>query len=658
MLRSGVSRAARPSCGARSWTGVVLLAVITSSAWAQLDQTPYEDPIVTLTASRVSDESRATAADLLLRTEISRPERNAIIRLLTSTGTKPEIRDALLGAFARAALVHEDYEEPLTRLVALGDVEDRPRTLLALSSLGTPSAARVLVDHATPFMPPEVAAAAFDGLIRMTGRADLGQDHENWRAWLAEHEGLDPLDWRRELVRGLTARGERLAAELGRANDSTADAFRRLFLIAPLQDRGPLLAEMVRADDPLRSLGVELVYRELAQNRPVDAQVGIASLEMLGHPSSRTRAEAARLVATLAPEQAGTRLTRALEIETEPDAAAALLSACTRWPRVASVEPALRWMDFGASTRSEAASLLLALDSEGLLTDPSHRRRVANALRAAGPRRLTADGIRLAVRTGDENDREAIAAMITSPDAANRAAAASELARRPEFADRVIAAAERDRELYAAAVAAVISHRPTPAGYAVLRAIEPPSPDARRAGLLAVARSMPPEDVLEVARTRETDPEMRVAVLSTLGTAAATPAERAALNRAKLLLAETQLELARPDAALASLAQVVPAADDTEATEAANALTVVALLWLNRVEEARDRGAGADVWLAALERIGEEPHAAEVARVTLDQFSEVLSDSERSRLRATAAVAKSDLEGPPADAVPAPPSGG
>ena len=474
----------------------------------------------------------------------------------------------------------------------------------------------------------------------MTGRDDLGTDAQAWQAWLNEHASLDELAWRDELIRGLTTRGQQLTGALDRANASTADAFRRLFLIAPFQDRGPLLAEMLRADDPLRSLGVELLYRELAQNRTIDPQVGQAAMEMLGHASASTRAEAARLVATLNPEGAGTRLTRALEIETEPGAAAALLSACARWPRVSAVEPALRWIDFGASTRAEASALLLALDSEGLLTDPVHRRRIAAALRAAGPQRLTADGVRLAVRTGDENDREVIGTMITSPTAANRAAAASELARRPEFADRVILAASRDKELYAAAVAAVVTHRSTPEGYASLREIEAPSADARRAGLLAVARTLSPEAVLEVARLHEPDAELRVAVLSTLGSAAATPAERAAINRAKIMLAETQLELARPDAALASLAQVSPAADDAELSNEALGLTVVALLWLNRIDEARARGASADVWLTALDRIGDEPHAAVVARSALDQFSEVLSESERSRLRATATVAQ------------------
>ncbi|MEO1536053.1 MAG: hypothetical protein AAFS11_10930, partial [Planctomycetota bacterium] len=216
---------------------------------------------------------------------------------------------------------------------------------------------------------------------------------------------------------------------------------------------------------------------------------------------------------------------------------------------------------------------------------------------------------------------------------------AAALARRPEFLGRIVNAAARDPVLYPAAVTAVATHRPTPDGYASLRRIQAPSPNAARTGLLAIARTLAVGDVLEVAQTIETDPEMRVAVLSTVGTAAASPSERSLINQTKLLLAETQLELARPEPALASLAQIVSTSDDIN--RRADEARVTSLLWLNRVDEARAISVGAETWLSALDLFDQEPHAAQVATATLDSFGDVLQPEERSRLTAVAQLAAS-----------------
>ncbi|MEL7485094.1 MAG: hypothetical protein AAFN41_12180, partial [Planctomycetota bacterium] len=492
------------------------------------------------------------------------------------------------------------------------------------------------------FMPSDTSEAAFDGLIRMTGRADLGRDHATWREWLETIEPLDEPRWRFELLQGLRGRTDALDRDLSTSVLATTDIYKRHFRVVPFQDRDGLLAEMLRAGGALQTLGVELLYREIAGNRQIGDVVGEAALEMLASPETQTRIEAARLLTTLRPPQAGTRLTRALEIETEPMPAKALLAACVRWPRVAAVQPALQWIEFGAATRDEAASLLLALDNEGLLTSPPDRQRVAAALRAAGPSRLTPNGLRLVVLTGNDIDREAVAAVIDSPDTETRGAAAAALARRPEFLGRIVNAAARDPVLYPAAVTAIATHRPTPDGYAALRRIQAPTPNAARTGLLAIARTLSVGDVLTVASTTETDPEMRVAVLSTVGTAAASASERSLINETKLLLAETQLELARPEPALASLAQIVSTSD--ELNRRADEARVTSLLWLNRIEEARNVEVGAETWLAAIDLFDQEPHAPQVANATLESFGDVLQPEERSRLTAVAQLAASQDE--------------
>ncbi|MEO0630553.1 MAG: hypothetical protein AAFY46_07465, partial [Planctomycetota bacterium] len=114
------------------------------------------------------------------------------------------------------------------------------------------------------------------------------------------------------------------------------------------------------------------------------------------------------------------------------------------------------------------------------------------------------------------------------------------------------------------------------------------------------------------------------------------------INETKLLLAETQLELARPEPALASLAQIVSTSD--ELNRRADEARVTSLLWLNRIEEARNVEVGAETWLAAIDLFDQEPHAPQVASATLESFGDVLQPEERSRLTAVAQLAASQDE--------------
>ena len=73
------------------------------------------------------------------------------------------------------------------------------------------------------------------------------------------------------------------------------------------------------------------------------------------------------------------------------------------------------------------------------------------------------------------------------------------------------------------------------------------------------------------------------------------------------------------------------------------------LLWLGLPVlgvcfEALDAGAGVDVWLSALDRIGAEPHAEIVAQTALNRFGNVLSTRERDRLQSIITVTEADDE--------------
>ncbi len=639
-----------PRSGAVKALSIALIAGSIAGGIAGPALSQDSSPIDILTTPTATDAVRLDAASTILTQEISSRTMRRMIGILGPNTEDPVAQRLLLLAIAARPVTVPEFEKPLIDLVARGDPSVRPQALLALASAGSWEAARVLVNHAAPFQAPEVSKAAVEALVRMTGRDDLGNDVEEWRRWLDDRSIMKPEEWQAELIRGLTFRIDRLSAQEREATDWAVDGFRRLFMVAPYQDKSPLLAQLLLVDGELRELAIELINRELAQGNQIDEVVGAAAIKLLEHEKPDVRSEAARLIQTLSPPNAGVPVTEALVREVSPVAAAGLLNASAKWPGVAVISPALRWLEFGAATRDSASKLLLSLDTEGLLTSPVDRRRIAAALRAAGPSRLTTDGVRLIIRMGNDDDRDSVAGLLTSGQRDMQAAAAAELARRPEFFDRVVAAAERDPAMFQAAVTAAINHRRTPEGYALIRRIAP-NEASRRSGALSMARSLDPKSVLEVARVHETDPELRIAVLSTIARAASMPDETRDIDQAMILLAETNLELSRPENALTALSSVSPAPSADDASRAVE-LRTVALLWLNRIDEALDAGAGVDVWLTALDRIGAEPHAEIVAQTALNRFGNVLSTRERARLESIVTVTESN------ETSPAPTEGG
>jgi len=603
------------------------------------------EPLDVLLTPTAGEASRLDAASAMLRDEISGREMRKLLKILEPTTDDPVAQRLLLLAIEARPMAPIELEEALIELVARGEPQIRPQALSALASIGTWEAARVLVNHSAPFQATEISRASVAALIKMTGRSDLEDDNDAWRLWLQEHHDLKTIEWQQVLVRGLTHRVGHLDTSERDATTQAVDGFRRLYMVAPYQDKSPLLAELLLVDGELRDLAVELIYRELAQGTQLDGVVGGSAIELLTHADPGVRSEAAKLIQTLSPREAGIPITEALVREASPAAAASILMAASRWPGVAVISPALRWLEFGAATRDASSKLLLALDDEGLLTSPADRRRVASALRAAGPNRLTPDGVKLIVRMGTDDDREAVSVLLNEGSKRDlQIAAASELSRRPEYYDRIIAAAERDPGLYQSAVTAAISHRRNTDGYAIVRRLAP-TQSQREVGTLAMARALEPKYVLEAARIHETDPELRIKMLSTMSRVATTPAEQRDIDQSLILLAETYLELSRPADALGSLQAVSGTPTDDDASKIA-LNSAIAYLWLNRIDEAIDAGASPDAWITALDRIGAEPHAEAVAKVALERFGNVLSTSEQQMLNSIITVTEVETPSP------------
>jgi hypothetical protein len=98
-----------------------------------------------------------------------------------------------------------------------------------------------------------------------------------------------------------------------------------------------------------------------------------------------------------------------------------------------------------------------------------------------------------------------------------------------------------------------------------------------------------------------------------------------------LLLCSTRLELGQPAGALEVLTDLQPIAPLIDAEEY-EGLRTVALLWLNRIDEAIQGRGSVDAWLDGLERAIRLPHATDIA-VAIDARFASLNGEHAARLR-------------------------
>ncbi len=551
-------------------------------------------------------------------------------------------RGAILAAITRANEPTPGLLPVLAGFIAPGEnapADQVPAAIEALGSFRTRPAVELLLARAAPALPPPERAAAFRALVRLTGRDDFGDSHERWSAWYARLDGADEARWQGAIASGLAARADRLSADRADAVARLADATRRLYLAlaqAPVPAEQPRLLVTLLTDPrvELRSLGFDILSRELSSARPIDPAVENAVVGLLKDPGPAVRARAAFLIRQINPRGAVEAVARALSIEESPDAASALLLAAARWPSEGVRDPALRWLANGAEAQPGAVQALLALARSGLLHDPADREAAALVLRARETQSLTPAECRLLAAVGDQADRERIAGVLAGPPSPLRTAAAEALADDPRYFDTIMAPADPD--LFEAAVRSVLASHPTAEGFAKLQSLVAPSEETRAAALLRVSAALPTGQLLIAARGA--DPALREAMLARMADSSVPgDATSAMLTDGLLMLARARLEIGRPDGAVAAL-EWMPGwregragpSEDLQAN--INAAGTVALLWLGRINEAEDLNAAPDAWLKGLERSRAEPHARMVARVIEDRFKGALSPEEAARL--------------------------
>lgn len=584
----------------------------------------------------------AAARDLTAR--IADPaSRRAILGILRSPPEDESARWVMVRALSREHWLPDFLLPDLLDLIPAAEGDRLARLLGAIAVIRTPDALHAIADLLDPPAGDASRAAAASALLRATGREDIPPTRQAWREWIQTAHDADGTDglrpsWNIWILRGLSDRSDRLAT---RSRDLTArltDSNRRLYVVTPSEQRPALLVTMLRDDLPeIRTLGFELLERELVATPIPHQDVVNALIALLGNATPSVRTQAAVFLGRIAPDAAADAVAAALGVEQDPTAAAALLTAAARWPRDEIRTPVLRWLENGPATRPVASEAALAMHRAGRWSAQDIDR-IAAAMRRVRVTDLTPPGCRLIAAIGTNEDRDSLSQLLEIGSSVQRAVVADALASRSAHLDQIIAAAHRDANLISAAARAVAAHRPDLAGFRALARIPTTDEAARRSALRTVGEVLSIGDLLGAADLVGGDTATMLWLLeralarSQLAVATGEPGSEGLLREAAERLARQRLELGRPAEAIAAL----DAAPDASPSSRLTALRTIALLILGRIQDARDLGAGPDAWLDGLERTIFTAQAPEILQTIQEHFAESLTPAQANRLDALA----------------------
>lgn len=516
---------------------------------------------------------------------------------------------------------------------------------MALGSCRTRPAASQLVSLLAAARDSESIRIIQAALERSTGKLGIASDDLAWSAYLRTIPESDAA-WQAEVTRNLAAARDAKAAEAAALTTRLTDSLRTLHLATPPEQRWPLLSSMLGdALPPVNLLALDLISRELSANNRPDATIAAAVLKLVRSSDDRVREQAAILVANLAPTGAAESLNDALEHETSPRAAAAMLAATSRWPEAAFEPSVVRWLKSDAAASNEARAArdgaieaAWALYRAGYLRDEDAAKPIREVLRNISLGDLSGAGCQLRVEIGDSSDRDAVAVLLGSKIPAQRLAAATSLVGYPEFLPRILAAARVDPLLIDPAVRGVLTQAPGVPGFVAIEEATRNAPEQRRAAMVVIASVLEEDEIIEAA-SRVDDPSLREAVLAQLADPKRIMAERtepktlATVARGLLQLSQLRLELNRPGDAIGAL-DALPEIESLIPIEQVRNARTQGLLLLGRTNQARETGGSVSAWLEALAfAIQQAPDRAQgIASALETTMADKLEAAERSRL--------------------------
>lgn len=643
----------------------VFIMGLASPARAQLEDSPQSDASILMDTSLGRGARVEAAVRLIESTILTSPldeppslVDHPIVRALESED--PALAGVVLEALPRLTMGPRVLWHAVAGW-ARGDSPQDPRVLTAaIASFRTPDAAQALIRLCEPGVPEALREAAgaraseLLGIVPATADAawEWGQARKNWpRIRWADHISS---------VLAASVRAERARAEASERRLLLAS--RRLWASVPEADRPAMLDEFLSSEvDPLRLLAIELIREQIASGRAIPSPTTGIAIAQLRSPRAAVRADAAMLLAQIAPPEAAPSVLMALLAETDPRAAEQLLIASARWPTPEAIDPVLRWLSHRGATAIAAGDAAYALHRQGLLAP--HVDRVVPALRSLDDTSINGGACRLLVELGDESDTDRVIALLGAQRPTLRLAAASALVQAPRALGALLAAAANDPNLSDAAVRAVLRHARDESGVRALDALSAPrARDAQR----EILAELPPERAFALAQRIVDDPCRLAAELhAILGRGpdtgdGATPADGAAPRPEPNLelierLARAELDCGDAQGAFTTLAGIPP----DRVSDDARTMLALACIRLGRLNDAFAHAPTPEVWVEEIGRMRSGDASADrvqaLARFILEHFAGVLDDEASKELAALVpADGQTESEVPPPSDVPAP----
>ncbi len=479
--------------------------------------------------------------------------------------------------------------------------------LTALGRSNERDAVRAVLGMLDQDLTPESRRRVFQVLVEQTGRSDLGEEVAAWQAWWNENEWIPEAEWLRRVTRWQSERSRRLVDRSRTAERGRAELYRELFSLTAPDARSAILIRML-GDGAIdvRRLGLELATRAVVNATPLPPEVSTAAAGLLRDPASEVRAGSAIFLASAGVNGAAADISQALTRERNALAAKAMLEALAfTIPTPGDLEVASSWLRNSVTTT--AAARLLAVGAErGVLLSPRIRNMAWQLVESDCGASLGAAGIQLYGQLAPSSEFLNLMTLVRASDAAIRDAAAEALTSRQIGFSPLFAEVSRDPALLRFVVNGACAWSPTRVTWTQLTVIE----GVTEQHLTRVADAMPPHETIATARI-ETSDARRIILLSRFSVErlrTETYAASVVVEGASLRM-QTLLDLRRYEQILSERR---PGANGAEPPVFPHQHTVrVALLCLERIDEATSAQATAEEWIEAIERLSEpNPEAA------------------------------------------------
>lgn len=453
----------------------------------------------------------------------------------------------------------------------------------------------------------ETRRRAFETLVEQTGRSDLGEDAASWRAWWAEHEWIPEGEWIRRVARRQAERSRRLLERARGAERGRAELFRELYSLSPAESRPGLLIRLLGDGAvEVRRLGLDLASRAVVNATPLPAEVIGHVTTLLRDPAPEVRAGAATLLASAGINGASSDISQALGRENHPSAARAMLEALSfTTPSRTDLEAAASWLD-DALAAPAAARLLNAGAERGVLVSPRIRNLAWNAVEDDRGVSLGEAGVILFGALAPAGRFSELADLLQNTDRGLRDAAAEALSARLEGVEPLFQAAGSEPAMVRYAIEAAALWRPTAQSWMTATRLE----GVTESQLIRIAESMSDREAIVAAR-EEADDARRLTLLRRFapGQARGAAGERRAAQDGARMRVRTLFSLGRHEDIIEESRAFAERAgkEDLEIRP----LLRMALLCMERIDEATEAGITAEEWILAIERVAKtDPEAA------------------------------------------------